>query len=373
MEEEKRYNEIDMETTTFDDTDSFELSEDNKVIKFDAGYEAAKNKDRGIQSNIGSNTLSFNKLDFSDENYIPSKTETIKNKYNFKSWDSDVIVSDKTLTLNDSMPITSAFNAVDMETDFYDDEDMDFGSSSNKKKIFDFDDEEEELINKELMFEDTLEEKKKKKPITSGAVEDDYWKNLQKKHAKTNVKGAAGWHERVFAGDPERERELFNHDMNSAIASAKDASVIPTGSVDKDFSYNNADAISGDISGSAGGEASGGMSESLEKNYNQIFKKLLNLLGFKVFKSNNIYKLIDLYNFKNKIDCKTKEDVFSQLKPYIMDYIIYPLQNDTEETYDNYVDWCNWYKGENCKKYPNNKDDIIYCDLLANHIKDINL
>ncbi len=93
--EEKRYNEIDMETTTFDDTDSFELSEDNKVIKFDAGYEAAKNKDRGIQSNIGSNTLSFNKLDFSDENYIPSKTETIKNKYNFKSWDSDVIVSDK--------------------------------------------------------------------------------------------------------------------------------------------------------------------------------------------------------------------------------------------------------------------------------------
>ena len=137
--EEKRYNEIDMETTTFDDTDSFELSEDNKVIKFDAGYEAAKNKDRGIQSNIGSNTLSFNKLDFSDENYIPSKTETIKNKYNFKSWDSDVIVSDKTLTLNDSMPITSAFNAVDMETDFYDDEDMDFGSYSNKKKIFDFD------------------------------------------------------------------------------------------------------------------------------------------------------------------------------------------------------------------------------------------
>ena len=112
-------------------------------------------------------------------------------------------------------------------------------------------------------------------------------------------------------------------------------------------------------------------------NENKLFddgiKKLLNLLGFKVFKNNNTYKLIDLCNFKNKIDCNTKEDVFSQLQPYIMDYIIYPLQNDTEETYDNYVDWCNWYKGENCKKYPNNKDDIIYCDLLANHIKDINL
>ncbi len=68
--------------------------------------------------------------------------------------------------------------------------------------------------------------------------------------------------------------------------------------------------------------------------------------------------------------CKDNTEVFSNLKPYIDDCFVYPLQIATGEKFKDCKDWCDWYKGENCDKFPKCSNDIKYCDLIANHIND---
>ena len=260
-----------------------------------------------------------------------------------------------------------------METDYYDDDDSYLTGSTirdNIKGTFDFGDDEDEeaFLKKELVLENTLEEKKsKKQTITSGEVEDDYWEKITKRHAKTNVKGAAGWHERVFSGNPERERELFNHDMNSTITSGVADLNSVVGSVETNFDYGTVSAGE-----STSGEGSVGVGEALDKNYKALFESLLALAGFKIIPDNdNAYKVIDLCDNRNKFKCKDTDEILNVLNPYLLDCVIYPLQDATGENFETYKEWCDWYKEDICKQYPEQKINIDYCDLLNNHIKEI--
>lgn len=373
MDNEQQFNEVDLETNFVDDDDM-----GFGGIVDEGGYEAAKNRDRNLNNSSLEDPYEINKVDL-NENPFNSQNQK------FRSWNEKGNFN--TLNRNNSNNIaanSSKFDTIDMETDFG--EDDDFGIPENKSnykklkstKLIDFGDDEDDFNfnEKELIDEEALEEKKKKKPIiTTGQVEDDYWKKLTQKHLKTNVKGAAGWHERVFAGDPQREMELFNHDMTSAASNKSNSEVV--GSIDTNFDYGDG-LINPSSSGDFGGGASfsdAGMGESLKSNnYTKLFENLLNLIGFEVTKNNDkTFNLIDKCNKKNKVVCSNKNDIINQLHPYLMDYIIYPLQDNTDQTYTDYKDWCNWYKDDICKNHPNCKQDIIYCDLISNHLNDINI
>ena len=56
------------------------------------------------------------------------------------------------------------------------------------------------------------------------------------------------------------------------------------------------------------------------------------------------------------------------LKPYIDDCLIYPLQISTNNNFNNYKDWVDWYTADMQKAFPKCAADIEYCDLLANHL-----
>lgn len=371
MDNEQQFNEVDLETNFVDDDDM-----GFGGIVDEGGYEAAKNRDRKLNNPSLENPYEINKVDLAEGSFNSQNQK-------FRSWNEEVNLNQN--NSNNIINNSTKFDTIDMETNFSEDDD-DFGISENKSnskelkstKLIDFGDDEDDFNfnEKELIDEEALEEKKKKKSIiTSGQVEDDYWKKLTQKHLKTNVKGAAGWHERVFAGDPQREMELFNHDMNPAASNKSNNEVV--GSIDTNFDYGDGltnSSSSGDFGGEASG-SEGGMGESLKgNNYTKLFENLLNLIGFDLIKNKDkSFNLIDKCNNKNQVVCLNKDDIINQLHPYLMDYIIYPLQDNTNQKYTDYKDWCNWYKDDVCKNYPNCKQDIIYCDLIGNHLKDINL
>ena len=202
-------------------------------------------------------------------------------------------------------------------------------------------------IDPELISEDVIEEKAKKKKVTQGEVEKNILAKLQKKHAKTNVKGSYNsfFH---FAGNPPEEMDAFNHMMGS-------------------------DNITGTGEGVSvgGGEGCG---ESLNKNeHTKLFEDLLVITGFKLVPTDNEYTIKDKCGMVDDIKCKDVNDVVTNLKPYIDDTITYPLQIETGEKFTNPEEWCKWYTPEMEQKYPKCKSDIKYCDLLANHLKDIKL
>lgn len=198
----------------------------------------------------------------------------------------------------------------------------------------------EDEIEPEFVSEDLLDEKRKKKVITQGQVEDDYWDRLTKKHKQTNVKGAHNTHFHL-TGDPETNMKDFNHMMGS------------------------------DISVSGGEEMS--MGESVNPNYKKLFENLLVITGFKAVKDGDKIILTDLCDMIPEMTCNDESDVVNQLKPYIKDNFITPLQYQTGQNFKEPKEWCDWYTKENEEKFPKCKSDIRYCDLIANHLKDIKL
>ena len=344
----KNYNEIDLSCDIVEDDDSF------------------GGPIRTISADIRPNgTLTIQK------NFKPAQAEEDYSGYNQIDMECDVCEDDDDDFIIKCKPSDNKIDKSEI-LDFGDDEDDYFIASEKhlrEKDLcdYDYDDFADEIKfkAKELVAEDMLEEKKK---ISQGEVEADYWKQLSKKHSKTNVKGAYNTHFH-FAGDPEREAELFNHDIQAAL---------PHSSIEA--SENNlmnageANTIaSGEVSST--GDVEAGIGESVKANktshYKQLYEDLLLITGFEVTPvKSDLYALKDTFNLIPEKEC-TKDELKAFLAPYIEDYFMCPLRQKTGQDFKTCDEVCNWYTPEKEKEYPGCKDDIDYCDLFANHWEEI--
>lgn len=268
---------------------------------------------------------------------------------------------------------TTSIKRHSLEQGFYNQEPMNRNNlkSFKNKTILDFN-EDPEYFNNELISEDLIEEKKK---VTQGEVEADYWKKLQKKHKNSNVKGAYNTHFHL-AGNPKLEQELFNHDMNTGkipgLVSGSNSEHAPMGG-NPEAAVANGDAT-GNVSAGGDGGASGSFGESLKENYTKQLKDIFNIIGFEIIKNNNnTYLAIDLCDDNNSLECKDKEDLVIQLKPYIDDCFVCPLEIATGKKFNTYIDWINWYNDGNKDRFPKFSSDIAYLDIIANHLNDCDL
>lgn len=305
--------------------------------------------------------LNFNKNFNSDLDYPVKDTNEIDLEYNGPI-DDEIDLHATTNTKMNSL-----------EQEFYNQKHMNRNNlkSFKNKTILDFN-EDPEYFNNELISEDLIEEKKK---VTQGEVEADYWKKLQKKHKNSNVKGAYNTHFHL-AGNPKLEQELFNHDMNTGkipgLAGGSNGEHAPM------EGNPEAAVASGDATGSVSvggdGGASGGFGESLKENYTKQLKDIFNIIGFEIIKNNNnTYLAIDLCDDNNSLECKDKEDLVIQLKPYIDDCFVCPLEIATGKKFNTYNDWISWYNDGNKDNFPKFSSDIAYLDIIANHLNDCDL
>lgn len=305
--------------------------------------------------------LNFNKNFNSDLNYPVKDTNEIDLEYNGPI-DDEIDLHTTTNTKMNSL-----------EQEFYNQKHMNRNNlkSFKNKTILDFN-EDPEYFNNELISEDLIEEKKK---VTQGEVEADYWKKLQKKHKNSNIKGAYNTHFHL-AGNPKLEQELFNHDMDTGkipgLAGGSNGEHAPM------EGNPEAAVVSGDATGSVSvggdGGASGGFGESLKENYTKQLKDIFNIIGFEIIKNNNnTYLAIDLCDDNNSLECKDKEDLVIQLKPYIDDCFVCPLEIATGKKFNTYNDWISWYNDGNKDNFPKFSSDIAYLDIIANHLNDCDL
>lgn len=343
-----KVNQIDMECNFVDDDeDSLVLINNNGVTEPEV---SSYNRKTGVI------------IDLNDE--APSSSNN--NKLMRKNIDADI---NKDMA-NDSIDDVN-YNVIDMECNCYEDEDDEPKtpiSAENHIKyknddggkvatILDFSD-DPELFHNELISEEMVEAKKK---IDQGTLEDNYWDNIQKKHLKTNKKGAYNAHFHL-AGNPEKEKEMFN--------SSVDKNVSYSGVIENGTNFSSSNNAIDNSSAATAGEA---CAEDLEMNKQQseaknLIAEIFDIIGFDVIKNkDNSFIVIDLCNDDNNFECVDKEDLFYQLKPYIDDCFILPLQTKTHQNFKNYDEWINWYnEDENNKKY---QKDMDYLMAIINYFK----
>ena len=213
MEEEKKFNEIDMECNIDPDEDdgfggNYVSKEAN--IKDDTVEPISGNDDRDLVKNTGI-ILDFG--DGEEVNIQPEEIEVIEQE--------PIKVQMKDDGLNFDLPQHpedkpfKGFNEIDMECEIPDDYEAPEKPISNAGAYLDFGDEEEQdKIDRQLVSEQIVEESKREAQaqIDQGDVEDDFYDKLKKKHAATNKKGAYNYHFHL-SGNPKAEAEMFNHDM----------------------------------------------------------------------------------------------------------------------------------------------------------------
>lgn len=286
----------------------------------------------------------FNNINFEKHNFNNNLNNIDQEDYSTKNYNT---IDMECSTYDDTEPDFNIKSKSDINLNFGKNNNLSFDINNLNNEILDFSD-DEDLTEKELVIEDVIDEKKKKK-VTSSDVEDDYWTKLKSKTNKLNKKSNGIYTH--FCGNPELEKDLFNQAMGD-------------NSINVSSEVSNVDSSVGISSGFTS------CSESLNKNnYTNLFENLLYITGFNVVKNkDNSYTLTDLLSNK-EYTCCNKEDVFNNLKPYIDDCFIYPLQIKTNQNFNNCKDWCDWY-ANNKNDYPECNDDISYCDLIANHIID---
>lgn len=233
-------------------------------------------------------------------------------------------------------------NAIDMECNCYEDEDDEFGTinfensnsgKTNNKNILDFSDESEEFQN-ELLSEEMLEEKKR---INQGEVEKDYWEKIQKKHLKSDKKGAYNTHFHL-TGNPELEKDLFNKEMTVN----KDVMNDIKDTFGPSISSDNASSETASSETSA--ESSGGFGESLNNNKKSDLQKVVEKIGFDLIVNNDgSYIIIDLVDDDNSIECANKKELLNEITPYIDMCILCPLEIYADTDFKNYKEYLNWF------------------------------
>lgn len=330
MENEEIRNEIDMEIdpSLLDDDDSFGMvstksnNKNNEAASNSTTYEGSDG--RIIDKYVGYCA------DFSDDDETPTKVikaEIVNNG-------TINIVCDGEDTAKTLAGNLNGINEIDMECNCCEDED------------------DEDYVKEDITLdEEGVEESRKNSAYTSGNVSPEYYNELKKKHAKTNVKGAynTSFH---IGGNPEAEMSMFNHAMGTEGATAANV----------------------------GFSVSGGFGEELEEeacpqettpepDYKAAFKELLKLIGFELNKNeDNTYCLKDIYNIVGDKICKDSEEVITSINPYIQDYVLAPMELTTREEAKTYAGWCNWYNEEKQKQFPKLSNDIKYCVLLTDLI-----
>lgn len=245
--------------------------------------------------------------------------------------------------------IASTYNQIDMDTDYFDDDDLDLVTEDFNAKSEDvnFTNDTIELIDEKLI---------------DGTVNANYWQDVAKRHAKSNKKGAHNMHFHI-AGNPKQEQELFNAAMDTQF----DSNLSSSDNVGQNIT-------GGSVTACSGGE-SGGFGESLSKkvsdnSFTDTLRDLLKIINIEIIvNSDNSYTVLDLCDDSNEYSCKDTEALQSALQPYMEDCFIYPLQIATKNKFKTCAEWCNWYADENNRKlFPKCVDDIKYCDVIANHL-----
>lgn len=266
---------------------------------------------------------------------------------------------------NSDLLNSAEYNSVDTETDYFDDEDDDLilKTATKKDAVISFENDLDESIE--------MAEAKKKKP--TGEVNKNYWRDLTKKHLKSNKKGAYNTHFHL-AGNPKADREFFNRAMGLGDSEMDDAAIDGITSVSITGNINGI-AAAGDALGDFGGGDGGSMGESvsakkcIDSNVRAL-KELLDITGLEIIKTaDNSFILIDLLEPETEHNCKDIDELKYNLQPYMEDCFIYPLQIATNQKFNRCEDWCRWYDNEeNRKAYPKCADDVKYCDLVANQL-----
>ena len=255
----------------------------------------------------------YNEIDM-DMDYDPDLDDdfSIKSVNTFDDFDDE----------SEDRPVRKS---VGVFADFNDDDEYEFvngepvlkNSAPNKTiaSLFEEDEIEPELVSEELLDE------RKGDMIDQADIEDDYLARLAKRHAKTNKKGSYNTHFRM-GGDPEKDREMLNHDLTPI---GNPTHVIPTSIV----------GDGGDVVG-VSADVSCGCGEAVKcTKKNKLFENLLFITGFDL-KPNCNGKLIltDLTDMVPQIECSDEKEAVLQLKPYINDAIITPLQYTTKQNFN---------------------------------------
>ena len=348
MEDEKRYNEIDMECNVDPDDDGFgsnfiskeTVESDNSVTGTD-GRELQKHT--GIILNFGDDEeVKIEPTDIEVIEQKPIVVQSAEDLFNQKL-DSEEVNIPKEFT---------GYNVIDMECEVPDDYEEE-KPLTNSGAYLDFGDEaEQDEIDRQLVNEQIVEESKRqaRAQIDQGDVEDDYYDKLQKKHAASNKKGAYNYHFH-FSGNPKAEAEMFNHDMT------------PNGPVPNMVTATE----------TACAEASA-MGESLNPSYRKLFEDLLLITGCELGDCKDGKCCIkDIYGGAEDKVCTTINDIQDFLNPYVEDCFIIPLQIETGNNFKTCKEWSDWYTPEMQKAYPQCQQDIKYCDLCANHLPECKL
>ena len=358
-------NEIDMEIdeSLLDDDDSFGSApiKISKPNTFDGEEIESDFDDRPLKSVTG---IKINLSDDDSNNIHPSmlddvpvlQSETIKcnSEQDIRNAANDM---NTPFGIMNNANTYSAFGDADyLECNIGEDDDV-LEAKPKRKILMDDDFEEPELVN-----EDIINENKPAK-VSQGKVEDDYWERIAKRHKASNVKGAHNLHAH-YGGDPKLAMDMFNHDAKPqgkipTITDGQPATTIAT-----DASYT-ADISSGEMSGGEG-MACG---ESVKKDNNrQLFENLLIITGFDLQPLEKGFLLKDKCNMIDDVQCNDEKDCINQLRPYIDDTFIVPLQFQTGEQFKEPNEWVDWYTPEMEKKYPKCKSDIDYCKMILKYL-----
>lgn len=215
-----------------------------------------------------------------------------------------------------------------------------------------YDDIDPELVSEELITEN------KPKKVTQGEVEANYWEKIAKKHKDSNVKGAHNIHTH-YGGDPKLAMDMFNHD-------ATPEGKIPTSGPAVKIADGADMSTGGEVAAADGGTACCGESKEKKSTSKQLFENLLLITGFNLIPDGDGFILKDNCGMVDDMQCKDEKDCIVNLKPYIDDSFIIPLQYRTGEKFTEPEEWCAWYDEDKQKQYPKCKDDIAYCELIKN-------
>ena len=340
-------NQIDMECDiTDDDDDSFGniAPQPSKKVTLQNDFE---DESRPLQTKTGI-MINFNDdddMDYRPKKFVSSEVPDIGVNKVISADINKMNGIDIKRNYQSDFDSPDSYNSIDMETDLVDDT-AEYNPVLYNDEYSQPRAKQQKVINDELVFKNDIvvEKANSKSSAPTGEVKADYWKKLQAKHTASNKKGAYNTHMH-FCGNPKAEMDMFNHEMT------------PAGKLQFSFGV----PASGGVENSGEGFSQGCFESLGDSNLDSLF----NLLGFDVVEnSDDSYVAIDQLGSTEDIQADSLEDLIYYLMPYIEDCILYPLEIATNESFDTFKEWVNWFK-TNGSKYKQFTKDIAYCKTLS--------